>query len=296
MDREVAYTGKGGEILQGGSLRSSSSDDNGVLHGIVLLEGLDELSDGRSLLANSDVNAVELLLLVAAAVPAFLVEDGVQSDGSLAGLTITDDQLTLASADRDHSIDGLQAGLHGLPDGLARQNAGCLELGSAPLLEVDGAFAINGVSQSVDDTSKQLGANRDIHLSRVRTQLLLSFEVRSTHNFTGSLDRLTLLDETIGTEEHNTDLAGLEVHAHALDARSEPVKQIRTRGVEVTTRRGFTYSTSSSAWTLAMPCTRAIPSLRRPPVSFDDPIDSIHHNSRDDKVGLREVNGGVSKC
>ena len=43
-----------------------------------------------------------------------------------------------------------------------------------------------------------------------------------TYNLTGTLDGLTLLDETIGTEEHNTDLAGLEVHAHALDAGGEP--------------------------------------------------------------------------
>ena len=38
-----------------------------------------------------------------------------------------------------------------------------------------------------------------------------------TYNLTGTLDGLTLLDETIGTEQHNTDLAGLEVHAHSLD-------------------------------------------------------------------------------
>lgn len=45
----------------------------------------------------------------------------------------------------------------------------------------------------------------------------------ATYNFTGTLDDLTLLDETIGTEQHDTDLAGLQVHAHALDTGSEPV-------------------------------------------------------------------------
>lgn len=44
-----------------------------------------------------------------------------------------------------------------------------------------------------------------------------------TYNLAGTLDGLTLLDETVGTEEHNTDLAGLEVHAHALDTGGEPV-------------------------------------------------------------------------
>ena len=44
----------------------------------------------------------------------------------------------------------------------------------------------------------------------------------STYNLTSPLDDLTLPDELIGTEEHNTDLAGLEVHAHALDTGGEP--------------------------------------------------------------------------
>ena len=43
-----------------------------------------------------------------------------------------------------------------------------------------------------------------------------------TYNLTGTLDSLTLLDETIGTEQDDTDLAGLEVHAHTLDTRGEP--------------------------------------------------------------------------
>lgn len=43
-----------------------------------------------------------------------------------------------------------------------------------------------------------------------------------TYNLTGTLDGLTLLDETVGTEEHNTDLAGLEVHAHTLNTGGEP--------------------------------------------------------------------------
>ncbi len=44
------------------------------------------------------------------------------------------------------------------------------------------------------------------------------------YNLSGTLDGLTLLDETVGTEQHNTDLAGFKVHAHTLDTRSEPVE------------------------------------------------------------------------
>jgi len=48
------------------SLRGGGSDDDGILHRIILLEGLDELGDGGSLLTNGDVDAVKLLLLIGA--------------------------------------------------------------------------------------------------------------------------------------------------------------------------------------------------------------------------------------
>lgn len=51
-----------------------------------------------------------------------------------------------------------------------------------------------------------------------------------TYNLTGTLDGLTLLDETVGTEKHNTDLAGLEVHAHTLDTGGEPVSIVSDIG------------------------------------------------------------------
>ena len=69
--------------MKGSGLRSGGSNDDGVLHGVVLLEGLHELGDGRTLLTNGDVDTVQLLLLILAVVPPLLVEDGVDSDGGL---------------------------------------------------------------------------------------------------------------------------------------------------------------------------------------------------------------------
>lgn len=204
IDPAATYTGERSEVLERSGLGGGGSDDDGVLHGVVLLEGLDELSDGGTLLADGDVDAVELLVLVGAAVPALLVENGIKSDGSLAGLTITNDQLTLTTADGNHGVDGLETGLDGLVDGLTGENAGGLELGTTLLLAVDGTLAIDGVTEGIDDTAEKLGTDGDID------------------NFAGTLDGLTLLDETIGTEKHNTDLAGLEVHAHTLDTGGEP--------------------------------------------------------------------------
>lgn len=54
--------------------------------------------------------------------------------------------------------------------------------------------------------------------------------VQATYNLTGTLDSLTLPDQTVGTEQHDTDLASLEVHAHTLDTGGEPSKRLDMRG------------------------------------------------------------------
>jgi hypothetical protein len=57
------------------------------------------LGDGRALLPNRHIDAIELDLLVVERVDRFLVEDGVEDDGGLAGLAVADDELALAAAD-----------------------------------------------------------------------------------------------------------------------------------------------------------------------------------------------------
>jgi len=43
-----------------------------------------------------------------------------------------------------------------------------------------------------------------------------------TYNLSGTLDGLAFLDQSVRTEKHHTNLAGFQVHAHALDTRGEP--------------------------------------------------------------------------
>src|SRR3712207_8746902 len=52
-----------------------------------------------------------------------VVDDRVDRDRRLARLAVADDQLALAAADRDHRVDGLQAGLHRLDHRLALDDA-----------------------------------------------------------------------------------------------------------------------------------------------------------------------------
>lgn len=160
-------TSEGSNVLQRSGLGSSGGNDNGVLHGVVLLKGLDELGNSGTLLADGDVDAVELLGLVVAVVPTLLVQDGVNTDSSLAGLTVTNDKFSLTTANGNHGVNALHAGLHGLVDRLAGQDTRSLELSTALLLGVDGTLAVNGVAESIDDTAEHLRADRNVDLFMV---------------------------------------------------------------------------------------------------------------------------------
>ena len=84
--------------LEGSGVGSGSSDDDRVLEAVSLLEESHDVGHGGSLLANSDVDAVEGLGVVTSLEDNLLVKDGVDSDSGLAGLSISNNKLTLASA------------------------------------------------------------------------------------------------------------------------------------------------------------------------------------------------------
>jgi hypothetical protein len=116
QSKERTYPRERCDILQRSCFGSGGSDNNAVLHGVVLLKSLDELGDSGSLLADGNVDTVELLLLVGTVVPSLLVQHSIESDGSLSGLTVTDNQLTLTTTDRHHGVDGLETSLDWLLD------------------------------------------------------------------------------------------------------------------------------------------------------------------------------------
>ncbi len=108
-------------------------DDDRVFQRALLFEHLHELRDGRALLPDRDIDAVELDLLVGRLVERLLVEDGVERDRGLAGLAVADDQLALAAADRDQRVDRLEAGRHRLVHRLARNDARRLDVDALAL-------------------------------------------------------------------------------------------------------------------------------------------------------------------
>lgn len=103
---EVLTDGASGvrsQELEGSGLGGGGSNNDGVSEGIVVLEGLHDVGDGRSLLTDSNVDAVESLGVIRAGIveSSFLVDDGIDGDGSLSSLSVTNDQLSLTSSNRN---------------------------------------------------------------------------------------------------------------------------------------------------------------------------------------------------
>ena len=186
------------EELQRRRLGRGGGDDDRVFHRAGVGERLDDLRDGRALLADGDVDAIELGALVGAGVDGLLVDDRVDGDGGLAGLAVADDQLALAAADRDQRVDGLQARLHRLVHRFARDDAGRLHVDAAALGHIgEIALAVDRVAQRIDDAAEQARADRHVH------------------DGAGALDGVAFLDGRVVAEDHDADIVGLEVQRHA---------------------------------------------------------------------------------
>jgi hypothetical protein len=167
MKKMKKRTSERSDVLERSSLGGGGSNNDGVLHGVVLLKGLDQLGTSGSLLSDSDVDTVELLGLIVSIVPSLLVEHGIKGNGGLSGLTITNDQLTLTTSNRNHGIDRLKTSLDWLVDGLARQDTRSLELRTALLSGLDWSLTIDWVSERINDTAEKFRSYWNIDLSTI---------------------------------------------------------------------------------------------------------------------------------
>src|SRR5205085_4631968 len=175
--------------------RRRRRDDDGVLHRAVLLQPVNDLGHRRALLSDRHVDADDVSTL--------LVDDRVDRDCGLAGLPISDDELALAAADRDHRIDGLYAGLHRLLDRCARDDAGCLDLDAAAMRCLDLAETVDRLPERIDHAAEQSLADRHVgNTSR-------------TANFSALADLVGI------REDGGADVVFLEVENHPLDSAFE---------------------------------------------------------------------------
>ena len=192
--------GEGREELHRRGVRRGGGDDDRIFERALLFEHLGELGDRRALLADGDIDAIELDLFVARLIQRLLIEDGVERDRGLAGLAVADDELALAAADRDQGVDRLEAGRHRLVHGFARNDAGRLDVDAGALGGVDRAFAVDRIAERVDDAAEQLLADGNVD------------------DGAGALDGLAFLDVALGAENDDADVVALEVERHAAHA------------------------------------------------------------------------------
>jgi len=88
-------------------------------------------------------------------------------------------------------------------DGTPGQDTRSLGLSTTTLLGVDRAFAVDGLTKGVNDTTEKLHTDGNVD------------------NGLGPLDRVTLLNQSVVTEDGNTDVVGLQVQGHSTDTRGE---------------------------------------------------------------------------
>ena len=121
----------------------------------------------------------------------------------------------------------LDASLHGLRHGLPGDDAGGLETNTEPLAGSEGTLAIDGVAEGINDPAETLHADGDVddgtgplHNIALDRELVNDFVLYCK---TGT----DLLDELVVTEDDNTNVVGLQVEGHALQAGAEEKLMIR---------------------------------------------------------------------
>ena len=173
------------DVLQGCRLGGRRRDDDRVVHRARIRQNLYHLRDGRAFLADRAVDADH--------VAALLVQNRVQNDGGLAGLAVADDQFALPAADRNHRVDGLDAGLQRLAHRLPVHDAGRDALDRNALIGGDGTFTVERNSERIDDAAHQ------------------GFAHRRRHDRARALDRVAFLHQRVFAEKHGADLVLFQV-------------------------------------------------------------------------------------
>jgi hypothetical protein len=191
------------KVLKWGGVSSGGDDDDTVFQAIGFLEDVDELGNGGLFLTNGDVDAVKFFAFVTFFVKPPLVQNGIQSDGGFSGLSITDDQLSLASTNWDQRVNSFQTRLHWLVDRLSGDDTWGFDVDSSSDFGVDWAFAVDGVSERVDNSSEEFWAYWDVD------------------DGAGSSYNITFFNFSIVTEHDNTNVVWLQVQSHTFDSTVE---------------------------------------------------------------------------
>ena len=181
--------GVGSQVLQRSRLGGGGRHHDGVVHGVVVRQGLNHLGDGGALLADGHVDADD--------VAALLIDDGVHRHGRLSRLPVSDNELPLPPPDGDHRVDGLEPGLQGLLDGLAIHDSRSDALDRIETFGGNGPLAVDRLPQGVHHAT-------DHGVSH-----------RNRHDLPGPLHQVAFLDFGSLAQQHRAHLILLQVERHS---------------------------------------------------------------------------------
>ena len=133
--------------MHGGGCGGRSSHDDGVIHRTMFFKLAHHIGDRRLLLTDGNVNTLNAAAL--------LIDDGIYRHCGLAGLTIADDQLTLATTDRYHRVDCLISSLYRLIYRLTIDHARRHALNRRLTRCIDRTLAVNRITQRINYTTQQ---------------------------------------------------------------------------------------------------------------------------------------------
>ena len=141
-------------------------------------------------LADRNVNTFYVLTL--------LVDDRVDRDRGLTGLSVPDDQLTLTSSDRDHRIDRLDTCLQRCINGFSGDNTGCHTFDLTIAVCLDRAFSVDRLSKGINNTSQH-------HITD-----------GNLNNTTGRFHGIAFVNVMVLAEQYGTDIVFFQIHDHAV--------------------------------------------------------------------------------
>src|SRR5690606_28589727 len=119
--------------------------------------------------------AVRIARFGAGLVDLGLVDDRVDHDRGLAGPTVADDELSQTAADRNHRVDGHDAGLQRLADRFPRDNPWSEFLDRIESVRLDRALAVDGAADRVDDAAEKRFANGNLEQAACRLSFVPLF-------------------------------------------------------------------------------------------------------------------------
>ena len=141
----------------------------------------------RCFLADSNINTSNACT--------FLVDNGIQRNRCFTCLTVTNDQFALATANRNHRVNGFQTSLHWLVNRLTRNHARRNFFDRRSFRCVNRTFAVNRLTQCIHNTANQFTTNRHFQ------------------NTACALNFIAFCNMFVFTEDYGTDRITLQVHS-----------------------------------------------------------------------------------